>query len=405
MPSARRKYYWAKDPNTGSRVKKRRSKWYARYKGEDGQWKERPGYTDKEATVRLARRLEKGAAQRREGIADPVEQYRATPLTEHLHDFRLSLESKNNGEDHVERTVTRIQKIIDGCNFRFIPDITGDRVANYLAAKRRAGGIGKQTSNYYLKAMRQFCRWLVRERRAQFNAIEHVNVVPTMDENSRSRRACTDEEFELLVNAAQRADDRHTVPGKQRAAIYILAINTGLRASKIASLAPESFSLGGHPTVTVATAYSKRRKRDTLPLHPEVAKLFHELIEGQPEGERLWPGRWHRRAAEMLKQDLKIAGIPYIDEQGQIFDFHAFRHTHITSLHRHGTYGANLQRLARHSTYALTERYTHTEDGDLIQAVGQLCGVPRTAATSRVDTDVDTVNSDDRNPLNQKDLS
>ena len=52
-------------------------------------------------------------------------------------------------------------------------------------------------------------------------------------------------------------------------------------------LTPRSFNLGGKPlTVTVEAAYSKRRRMDTIPLHPEVAervRTYIALHQHEPE--------------------------------------------------------------------------------------------------------------------------
>ena len=51
----------------------------------------------------------------------------------------------------------------------------------------------------------------------------------------------------------------------QRATLYHLAAETGLRASELWSLTAASFSLDAcPPTVTVQAAYTKNRRRDTL---------------------------------------------------------------------------------------------------------------------------------------------
>ncbi len=61
--------------------------------------------------------------------------------------------------------------------------------------------------------------------------------------------------------------------------LYRLALETGLRASEIRSLTLASFDLideNGRllpePTVTVAAAYSKRRREDVQPIRPSFAK-------------------------------------------------------------------------------------------------------------------------------------
>jgi hypothetical protein len=73
----------------------------------------------------------------------------------------------------------------------------------------------------------------------------------------------------------------------------------------------------------------------------------------------------------MLREDLKVAEIDYRDGAGRVFDFHALRHQYITTLAKaHPTSVA--QRLARHSTSKLTDRYTHVLVHDVVGAVDSL---------------------------------
>ncbi len=66
---------------------------------------------------------------------------------------------------------------------------------------------------------------------------------------------------------------RKGMSGPERAMLYRLAVETGLRAGELRSLIRSSFQLDGDkPTVTVAAAYSKRRREDILPLRPELVE-------------------------------------------------------------------------------------------------------------------------------------
>jgi hypothetical protein len=57
--------------------------------------------------------------------------------------------------------------------------------------------------------------------------------------------------------------------------LYLVSANTGLRANELASLTAASFDLEGDPaTVTVEAGYSKRRRRDVLPLRADLAVLL-----------------------------------------------------------------------------------------------------------------------------------
>ena len=80
--------------------------------------------------------------------------------------------------------------------------------------------------------------------------------------------------------------------------------------------------------MTIEAAYSKHRREDVLPVHPDLAARLRQWLserEQQADGEsviltfnhaagtkcgRLFPGKWAERAAAMLRTDLDAAGIP-----------------------------------------------------------------------------------------------
>jgi hypothetical protein len=77
----------------------------------------------------------------------------------------------------------------------------------------------------------------------------------------------------------------------------------------------------------------------------------------------------------MLRIDLESAGIPYQDERGRYFDFHAVRGQFISSLAAGGVHPKVAQVLARHSTITLTmDHYTHL---DVLDVAGALDKLPR----------------------------
>jgi hypothetical protein len=59
------------------------------------------------------------------------------------------------------------------------------------------------------------------------------------------------------------------------------------------------------------------------------------------------PGSWVIAGAEMVRLDLKSAGIPYIGERGLVYDIHALRHQFISDLARAGVHPKEAQELAR----------------------------------------------------------
>jgi integrase/recombinase XerD len=72
-----------------------------------------------------------------------------------------------------------------------------------------------------------------------------------------------------------------------------------------------------------------------------------------------------------LPQD--ATGIPYIDAEGRVYDFHALRHQFISDMVESGIHPKDAQALARHSTITLTmNRYAHVRQANLHAALGKL---------------------------------
>ena len=264
--------------------------------------------------------------------------------------------------------------------------------------------MGVATSNYYLAAAKAFGQWLVRERRWPENPFAHLAALNARVDVRRERRALTSNEFDRLVAAARVGQPFHGLDGRSRSVLYIVASHTGLRVSELASLAPASIDMeGSPPTIAVDASYSKRRRRDILPLRNDVAGLLRQIVAdaaGDASGKvpfrkgprmghtdaKLWPGTWHRRAAEMLRVDLEAAEIPFADAAGRVADFHSLRHGFITNLARGGVHPKDAQSLARHSTITLTmDRYSHVSISDLTGALERLPALPPDTPAKQAD--------------------
>ena len=161
--------------------------------------------------------------------------------------------------------------------------------------------------------------------------------------------------------------------GELRARLYLMSYLTGLRRGELASLTPASFQLDGEqPTVVVDAAFSKHRRKDVLPLHPDLTPMVRQWIAGMQPTEKLFPRLDRKKTWYMVKQDLERVGIQYETAEG-IADFHAAgRHTHITELLRNGAAIAEARELARHSDVRMTMRYTHIGLNDQARALASL---------------------------------
>ena len=323
------------------------------------------GYTEKALTEQLAARLENEARLRKTGMIDPRQEELATlrqsAIESHLDDFEKSLKRRNNTAKHIKLTMGRIRRIIDGCGFKNLGDISADEVEGFLDETRESDGFGHRTHNHYVQAIEQFSKWLAEKGRMAINPLIGLPRLNCETDVRHNRRALTAEEFQRLVQAAQSSEKMiQCFDGETRSRIYILSYMTGLRRSELASLTPSSFKLDGSPpTVTVAAANSKHRKTDVLPLHPDLVVFLRRWLADVGSHDKLFPKLDKRRTWLMVKKDLEKAGIPYRTAEG-IADFHAAgRHTYITELLRNGATLPEALELARHSDVKMTMKYTH----------------------------------------------
>ncbi len=389
------------------------------FKGSDGERQKCPRWTveirdhrdrprrlvafkDKRASEELGRKLERLAAARmagdqldtammrwlgglpnrlreklaRIGLLDTRTVTACKLLGKHLVDYRQALLDRGNTRKHADMTTDRVQAVLTGIKAGFVSEVSATAVSRYLAERRALpksrGGLSIASSNHYLVAIKGFCRWMVAERRIAESPVGHLMKLNERLDRRRVRRALSESELAKLITATFDAPKRYGMTGPERAMAYRFAAETGLRASEIRSLTLASFELDGNPpTVTVAAAYSKHRRDDTLLLRPSMAAElkgpFAAKLPGIPAF--LLP----EKAARMLRADLQGAGIAYRDDAGRVFDFHALRHQFASNLAAGGVHPKEAQELMRHSKIDLTmSTYTHVHRGKLTEALDML---------------------------------
>jgi integrase len=379
MSSLYKKPIVVTDPKSGQKIKTKSKKWWGRYRDENHVERRVPLAADKAAAQAMLNELVKKAERQAAGLVDRFDEHRKRPVGDHLTDFERHLKSKGVSSEQVKLVASRSRRIIEGCNAPFVGDISASRVQAFLADLREKGK-SVQTSNHYLRAIKQFTRWLVKDRRASDDPLAHVAMLNVSMDRRHDRRPFSEAELAGILQAANTGPVVRRVKGPDRAMLYAVAGYTGLRASELASLKPQSFDLNADPsTVTVQAAYSKHRREDVLPLHPSLVSLLRPWLASKPADQPVWPGNWAKgkKAGAMLKHDLKAAEIAYVDESGRYADFHALRHTFITNMVKSGISPKAAQSLARHSTIDLTMNvYTSLTVHDQASALASLPPIP-----------------------------
>lgn len=163
--------------------------------------------------------------------------------------------------------------------------------------------------------------------------------------------------------------------GVERVLIYWVAVTTGLRAGELRSVRVKDVSFGDVPFIRLQGKNAKNRKEATVSLRSDVAQSLQEWVKDRQPGDKLL--NVPKTIRNIMDRDLEAAGIPKVDENGEVIHFHGLRHTFATQLSLSGVAPRVAQKLMRHSSIDLTmNTYTDTR---MLQTSEALEAIPSIA--------------------------
>ncbi|MBX3412778.1 MAG: site-specific integrase [Pirellulales bacterium] len=356
--------------------KNRQAVYWIQYFDEQGKRRQVKGFTDRALSAELAAKLESEVRARTSGLVDPdlerASDQRRLPIDSHIKAFRKAI--GHNTSKYVSLVTNRVSKVLSGCKFECLADVDREAIVDYLAELRQEKNLGNRSYNHYGDALDAFGKWLVSDKRSLFNPFDNLPRLNAEVDIRHKRRALSPEDVTKLIEAARASKKLvQLYPGELRARLYLMAFLTGLRRRELASLTSKNFTLDDEqPIVVVEAAFSKHRRKDTLPLHPELILLLRTWLPTLGPDEPLFPKLAKKKTYTMVQKDLKAAGIPYETAEG-LADFHAAgRHSHITGLLKNGASVTEAKELARHTDVRMTMKYTHVGLKDQARALANL---------------------------------
>jgi site-specific recombinase XerC len=321
-------------------------------------------------------------------------------LVEHVADWHKALLDKGATPSYADLSRNRVLAILDGTGAVYWHDLDAARVASFLA-DRRNKGLSIESSNHHVRRIRQFCKWMVANQRAQTWPMASLSMMNAKVDRRHDRRALDADELRLLLASASTGPtvrwmvktQQHELTGPDRATAYRVAVESGLRLSELANLTPGSFDLAAdQPTIMVKAAYSKHRRPDMQPIRADLAEALKPWLKDRPTGQPVFDlpekmsrtiradlrrakARWiretpnHKERRERRDSDF----LNYVDADGRYADFHSLRHSYVTALVKGNVAPRAAQALARHSTIVLTmDRYSHLAMGDAAKGLDVL---------------------------------
>ena len=371
------------------------------FDAELNKWRDRTGYTDREASLRKGERLERESGRRAEGITDPMDEHQRRPIGGHLADFIAKVRAGERDGLYVMQLENRIQRIIDGTEAKRVHDLDPVRVGRFLGSLRTNKGraLSGITKNEYVGCVKAFTRWAVAARRiaidplASLKRVERKAIKPT-----HPRRALAVPDLANLLDVAERrpvrelltirhgprkgeqtADvrpeviERARLIGQHRRVAYMLAIWAGLRRAEISALAWGDLELDGViARIRLRAETTKSRRADTLVIHPQLAEELRAIRPANAEANTPVVGKVPGMKA--WRADLRAAGIEYGDARIGYADLHALRKTLSTMLAAAGVTPRVRQAHLRHTDPRLTE-VTYMDES-LLPIAAELAKVP-----------------------------
>jgi len=282
----------------------------------------------------------------------------------HVTAWEKAQRAKGVTDKHVDQNVSRVTKLLKAAKVTTLSGIEPGRIQTALGTVKTP-----QTARHYLTALRAFVKWCTETDRLVRSPILAVKK-PAVAGQTFQRQALSDAEVFALIEATRTRKTRTPFVGEDRAMYYTLLAYTGLRKSEAASLTPEAFNFGTG-SITLAAAYSKHRRQDTLSIPPQISGRLAMWMMGKASGRPVFNIPKQIGWNGLFRRDCRAAGITV--KPGCRLGLHSLRRWFITGVGRSGGL-AVAQRLARHSTPKLTAGYMDLTINDTDAALAKLPG-------------------------------
>ncbi len=356
--------------------RKKAGVWYLRYQFEGMPTSKSVslGVTDRQVANSLAAEFRKEKERELAGMLPPKRLRDAAKktLSEHVADYigdreRRGKGLKRNGKDN-KQVKKRLNQLFSENAWKRFADVSADGFVTW----RNSSKVGAATLNHFRAEAITFFEWCRKLGRIDSNPLKDVSKIDVRADSKRQRRALTEDELIKLLDS---------VPAYRRI-VYFMASRTGLRWGELNDLLWRDVDLSGSVgTVTVVEGSSKNKRREALPLVPE---LFQALKAHKPadavSGDKVFVAGVPR--ARTLEKDLEEVGIPYRDKDGCYADFHSLRYSWATFMAVNDVPPAIAMRLMRHSTIDMTTKlYTDEKHLPLRKAVESLPSLEKSRGT------------------------
>ena len=262
---------------------------------------------------------------------------------------------------HVHDTTTRVRRMFSEMHWRYLADARADKFGEWLFEVK----VSAKTKLEFQRSLKAFFNWLVQTDRIEKSPIAKLRPVEIRGKQVRACRSFSEDELRRLF----------VVAGKRRLA-YLILTYTGQRKSEVRALVWGDLHLDdAKPYALFRAETTKDKDKRAVALRPEIAQLLREAKASRPTEVAptdkvfwfCWP------TYDLLRADLKRAGIERKDRLGRVVHFHSFRKTWQTLGVRYGVNQRFAQEVLGHSDANLTAQvYTDVPALGMDDEMGKL---------------------------------
>ncbi len=393
---------------TGSLYKRTPSgPWIAAWHDHTGKRRERSTKTtDRAAAQRILTKRVADAALRLDGVIDPaldaISDQSQRSVESHLADYEAKMATANRKPKHIAHTLGIIRAAAGHAAWACVADITADSVNRY-AGMLKESGRSAQTIKNHLTAIKGFTKWLANHHKLPRDPLASVTKPNPKADRRRERRMLLPDEWQWLQSTTANAPERFGMLGRERALLYAVAIQTGLRAAELRSLTRgRLFLAGDEPYITCMARSTKNQQDARQYVHSDLADALRQHVATKAPKARLFAMPSEYDLADMLRADLADAQRAWLEaarhdqeeydrrqqsdfladvnHEGERLDFHSLRHTCGAWLAMRGAFPKAIQAVMRHSTIVLTmDTYGHLfpgQEAETVARFGELMGPP-----------------------------
>jgi len=302
--------------------------------------------TDKRVAQKRMDEIVSREQQERAGLLIPESLTNAAtkPLPEHAKDFIEDLVATDRVGEYTRHIKSRLNRLFNEIGWSLPKDMNSDAFIEW----RKRYKAEPRTKNHYLDTLNAFSNWMQGNKRVEANPFEHVKRVSIPKGSTGNHRSLSADEISRLLSSAP-----------DRAALYLVAVVTGLRDIELRRLRWEHVHFEQLPYLKLPPDLTKNRRGDIAWLTPEAAQLLREI---NPEDEA--KGRVFKSmpSHHSFNKHLERASIPKHDHLGRSASFHTLRRSLVTLMHKEGVDRRTAMAVARHAHSQLTDViYADTE--------------------------------------------